>query len=93
MENVGRSLLIYIPCHSDFDLAIIQAKQIQREFRRYKKNKNSFIQKIEIIISVNYFEPSKPQLELANTVADLVILNTKLLLADANIANGFMVAY
>lgn len=93
MENVGRSLLIYIPCHSDFDLAIIQAKQIQREFRRYKKNINSFIQKIEIIISVNYFEPSKPQLELANTVADLVILNTKLLLADANIANGFMVAY
>lgn len=93
MAGSSKVVLIYIPCYSDFDLAISQAQKIQNEFKENRKNINSFISKIEIVISVNYFKPSEPQLVLAGSVSDLIIDNSKLFLADANISNGFMVAY
>jgi len=92
VKNDGKRLLVYIPCHSDFDAAIDQAQKIRYEFKENREQISSFISKIEIVISVNYFEPSKSQLELAGSVSDLIINNSKLFLADANIANGFMVA-
>ena len=93
MKKSDRSLLIYIPCHSDLDLAINQAQKIQNEFKQNRKQISSLISSIEIVISINHFEPSKHQLELAGSVCDLIINSGKLFLADANIANGFMVAY
>ena len=32
MTNNDKKLLVYIPCHSDFDLAVEQAKKIKNEF-------------------------------------------------------------
>ena len=93
MKSGGKSLLVYIPCHSDLDAAINQAQNIRYEFKKNREQISSFISKVEIIISINSFEPSKSQLDLAATVADLVINQSNLFLADANIANGFMVAY
>jgi len=93
MSDSNKSLLIYIPCHSDLDLAINQAKKIQSEFEENKKDINSFISKVEIVISINCFEPSKSQLELAASVSDLVINMSELFLADANISHGFMLGY
>ena len=93
MIDGGKSLLIYIPCHSDLDLAINQAQKIQIEFKENRKYINSAISKIEIVISINNFKPSKSQLDLAASVSDLVVNQSNLFLADANIANGFMIAY
>ena len=93
MTTGTRSLLVYIPCHSDLDLAVIQAQKIRKEFNEQENRASSVIAKLEIIISINYYEPSKSQLELAALATDLVIDQSELFLADVNIANGFMVAY
>ena len=93
MASGNKVVLIYIPCYSDFDLAISQAQKIRNEFKENRKHISSFISKIEIVISVNYFKPSESQLVYASSVSDLIINNSKLFLADVNISNGFMVAY
>ena len=93
MTNNDKSLLVFIPCHSDLDLAIVQAQKIRKEYEEHGNHATSLIAKLEIIISINYYEPSKSQLELATLVTDQVIDHSKHFLADANIANGFMVAY
>jgi hypothetical protein len=93
MTEISKTLLVYIPCHSDLDLAIFQAQKIQNEFKDNREHINSFISKIEIVISINYFQPSESQLLLASSVSDLIINHSKLFLADANIAHGFLVAF
>ena len=89
MKDSSKIVLIYIPCYSDFDLAVSQAQKIQSEFKENRKHISSFISNIEIVISVNYFKPSESQLVHASSVSDLIINNSKLFLADANISNGF----
>ena len=93
MSGSDKNLLVYIPCHSDLDLAITQAQKIRTEFSTYANQKYRLISKIEIVISLNFYDPSQSQLELAASISDLTINRGKLFLADANIANGFMVAY
>jgi len=78
MIQGNKSLLIYIPCHSDLDLAINQAKKIKNEFKKNRKDINKFISKIDIAISINYFKPSKSQLALAASVSDLIINKSEL---------------
>lgn len=92
MAEKKNVLLIYIPCHNDFDAAVNQAKKVKLEFLNYTKLVERHIAKIEIIISVNNYTPSKNQIDLANRYVDQVILNSNLFLADANIANGFIIA-
>ena len=93
MIKIGKTLLVYIPCHADLDLAISQAQKIQNEFKDNRDNINSYISKIEIVMSINHSKPSESQLLLASSVSDLIINHSNLFLADANIANGFLVAY
>jgi hypothetical protein len=93
MANSDKSLLVFIPCHSDLDLAIVQAQKIRKEYEEHGNRATNLIAKLEIIISINYYEPSKYQLELAALVTDQVLDHSEHFLADANIANGFMVAH
>lgn len=93
MANKDTSLLVFIPCHSDLDLAIIQAQKIRKEYKQHGNLATNLITKLEIIISINNYEPSKSQLEIARQVTDQVIDNRDHFLADVNIANGFAVAY
>lgn len=93
MDNYGKSLLVYIPCHSDLDSAIAQARKVRKEFEVNRNRATTIISKLEIIISINYYKPTESQLELAALVTDQVIDHSEHFLADANIANGFMVAY
>ena len=92
MEKHQQVLLIYIPCHIDFDAAVDQAKVIRKEFLQLRESEKRDITKIEIIISVNNYSPSKTQIDFASKYADLIQLNNDLFLADANIANGFILA-
>ena len=93
MATSDKCLLVYIPCHSDLDLAIVQAQKVRKEYKELGNCATSLITKLEIIISINNYKPSKSQLELAALVTDQVIDHSEHFLADANIANGFIVAY
>jgi len=78
MTNNDKKLLVYIPCHSDFDLAVEQAKKIKNEFKENWKDTVTIISKIEVIISVNYAKLSDHQINIANSVSDMFIDNSQI---------------
>jgi hypothetical protein len=88
----SKSLLVYIPCHSDLELAINQARSIREQIKRLLQSNSYSRLKVEIVISVNNFFPTDSQINLANTYCDLVLCEPELFLADANIANGYHIA-
>lgn len=92
MDLPSKSLLVYIPCHSDLELAINQARSIREQIKRLLQSNSYSRLKVEIVISVNNFFPTDSQINLANTYCDLVLCEPELFLADANIANGYHIA-
>ena len=85
-------LLVYIPCHTDFDLAINQAKRIKDEFDLLKTESVFNEVKLEIILSVNSYLPSQGEKEQAAKICDEIVYNGIGYLADMNISNGFLIA-
>ena len=85
-------LLVYVPCHSDFDMALSQVKKVRESFDRFKHKPNGHNINIEIIVSVNAYLPANSEKELAEQICEKVIYNGAGLLADINIANGYLVA-
>ena len=85
-------LLVYIPCHTDFADAVIQANNIRQEFHSYQLKPSSKSVSIEIVISVNGYLPSQSEKISAEQVCDEVIYNGIGYLADVNIANGFLLS-
>jgi hypothetical protein len=84
-----KGILVYIPCHVDFDEAINQGKFLRRNFLALPDNQN---QSLHLVLSVNAFSPSQSQQDIANEVFDQVIYYPKSFLADVNISQGFLVA-
>lgn len=85
------SILIYIPCHSDFDQALSQGMEVRRQIAEIDSNgSNCLFKKFNLVLSVNDFEPSLKQIQLAQNIFDEVLLYGKNLLADYNLALGFM---
>jgi hypothetical protein len=85
-------VLVYIPCHSDFEIALNQVKKVRESFDRFKHKPNGHNINIEIIVSVNAYLPTNSEKELAEQICEKVIYNGAGLLADINIANGYLVA-
>jgi hypothetical protein len=85
-------LLVYIPCHTDFGLALIQAQKIKKEFNSLKTESGFKELLLDIVLSVNSYLPSQTEKEQAETICDEVIYNGVGYLADINIANAFLVA-
>jgi hypothetical protein len=85
-------VLVYIPCHSDFDMALNQVKKIRMSFDRFKSKPNGYNINIEIIVSVNAYTPTTTEKDLAEKICDKVIYNGTGYMADVNIANGYLVA-
>ena len=88
----SKSLLVYIPCHSDLESAIDQARSIREQNERLLQSGSHLRFKVEIVISINNFSPTSSQINLANTYCDLVLCQPEAFLADANIANGYRIA-
>jgi hypothetical protein len=82
--------LVYIPCHTDFDLALIQARKVKDDFAMFKNEQNLSGLELEIMIAVNAYIPTVSQLDRANQICEYVIENGIGYSADVNIANGFM---
>ena len=85
-------VLVYIPCHSDFLLALNQVKKVRASFDRFKNKPSGHNVRIEIIVSVNAYMPSKTEKDLAEKICDKVIYNGVGFMADINIANGYLIA-
>jgi hypothetical protein len=85
-------LLVYIPCHTDFLQAVNQAQEVRRQFNSFKQGSNSLTIDIELIVSVNAYEPTSVERKLAEMVCDSVLFNGIGYLADVNISKGFLIA-
>jgi hypothetical protein len=85
-------LLVYIPCHTDFELALNQAQKIKKEFNSLKTESvfKEFL--LDVVLSVNSYLPTLAEREQAEIICDEVIYNGVGYLADINIANAFLVA-
>lgn len=83
-------LLIYIPCHLDFDSACEQAKKARIQFEELELA--TYGHELAIVLSVNNFCPTTAQLECAEKYSDEVIKYGNSFLYDANICLGFTVA-
>jgi hypothetical protein len=84
--------LVYIPCHSDFELALVQARKVRSEFENFLLNSNYAPLNLQLILSVNAYIPTSTERELAASLFDRVIDNGIGYLGDLNISNGFLVA-
>ena len=86
------NLLVYIPCHSDFIQAVNQAGEVLRQFKEWDKSRITSALKLEIIVSVNAYEPSSSEKKAAELVCNSVLYNGTGYLADVNISKGYLLA-
>ena len=84
--------LVYIPCHSDFELALVQARKVRSGFENFLLNSNYAPLTLQLVLSVNAYTPTSTERELATSLFDRVIYNGIGYLGDLNISNGFLVA-
>lgn len=85
-------LLIYIPCHKDFNAAISQAKKIRKYYRQDTKLVFQNLWSIKLILSVNDYKLNSNQKKTAYFYFDQVINYGNVFLFDANIVQGFFKA-
>lgn len=78
-------LLVFIPCHKDFEMAFINARKIAHQVGLSDKK---FLE-VQIVISINGVENLPPQADIPYT--QISYMQT-VLGADANIAKGFVTA-
>ena len=85
-------VLVYIPCHSDFDFAVLQAQKVKGDFDFFKKVQNLQDLSLNIILSVNAYQPSQEQIRIASEICSEVITNSTGYMADINPFEIFMSA-
>jgi len=89
---VDFEILVYIPCHSDFEVALDQVQTLRNDFAEYSKTPNRSCKNLRIVISVNAFNPDDNNRLRASAICDDVIFYGDALLVDVNISQGFLVA-
>lgn len=85
-------ILVYLPCHSDMGLALNQAEKLRHEFATWQQGMTSTVDVLEIVLSVNAYEPNEFEKSRAKEFCDQTIYFGSNYLADVNIANGFLTA-
>lgn len=85
-------ILVYIPCHKDFNQALSQVRRLRDDFHEYSEAPNRKFQKLHIVLSVNAYLPTEGEKKLASEICDEVYYYGDALLADVNISQGFLVA-
>jgi hypothetical protein len=64
----SKGFLVYIPCHTDFEMAKIQAVNLRSQFQLLDNQQRSYIKRLSIVISVNGVKLSEHQLESLESV-------------------------
>jgi hypothetical protein len=85
-------ILVYIPCHSDFEVALNQVEILRNDFNEYRKDSSRDYKNLRIIVSVNAFQPDDKNRQRASEICDEVIFYGDALLVDVNISQGFLLA-
>jgi hypothetical protein len=86
------NVLLYMPCHTDFSLALNQVERFKQEFDHLKTDLAFKNFSLEVVLSINSYLPTLSEKKQAETICDEVIYNGIGYLADINIANAFLVA-
>jgi hypothetical protein len=89
---VDKGILIYIPCHTDFNQALIQGEFLRQEFAKFIGTEKDKTQILKLVLSVNAFNPSDVQMDKAKEIFDDVLCYPNSYLADVNISQGFLIA-
>lgn len=90
--KMANDILVYIPCHTDLDQALNQAAKLRNDFKDYSAGLPKRFSRLEIVISVNDFEPTLEEKGRANKLCDQVYYYGNALLSDVNISQGFLIA-
>lgn len=90
LQGLNNRLLVYIPCHSDFTLAIEQGERIRNQISFESKDSLKVFDEVKLVVSVNGYVPKESEVEKAKSIFDEVILYGSTLLADYNLALGFI---
>lgn len=87
-----RDLLIYIPCHTDFELALANVRKIRQQAAEITASRNERLLTINIAISINGTKLSKDELKAIRKKVDLLHYYEENIGGDSNITQGFMLA-
>lgn len=85
-------LLIYIPCHKDFNAAISQAKKLRKYYEQNIPKVFQNLWEIQLILSINDYKLNSKQKKNAFFYFDQVVDYGNVFLFDANIVQGFFKA-
>jgi hypothetical protein len=85
----NKGFLVYIPCHTDFEMAVLQASTLRNQFLSLGRKEKRFIEELIVIISVNGVTLSKEQMLSIRSVCDELIYSEIEIGADLNISQGF----
>ena len=85
-------LLIYIPCHTDYEMALSNIRKIQRQAAEISKASNQVQITIKTAISINGADLSKDEIEKYKKAVDYFYYFKESIGGDSNITQGFMVA-
>jgi len=90
MLGTQAELLIYLPCWTDYPLALKQAEALRRQHSKLSEKVNSF--SLRLIVSVNSTKLLEPEISRFKKVVDELIVYPNSIGGDTNINSGFLLA-
>lgn len=89
---MSKQILIYIPCHSDFEQAINQARSLRINFTKLLNYEDLESWELVLVLAINDYSMDVTQKSFAYELFDEIIDFDSVFLFDANICGGFLYA-
>lgn len=89
---MSKQILIYIPCHSDIEQAINQARSLRINFTQLLNYKDLESWELVLVLAINDYSMDVTQKSFAYELFDEIIDFDSVFLFDANICGGFLYA-
>jgi hypothetical protein len=85
-------LLIYIPCHTDFELALMNARKIRMQTEKIEFKPGEMHFRVKIVLSINGVSLTAQRLKNIEAEVDVLIYLEESIGGDSNISLGFVMA-
>ena len=89
---MSKRILVYIPCHSDIEQAICQARSLRINFAKLSNHGNFESWELTVVLAINDYRIDMTQKSIAEELFDEIIDFGTVFLFDANICEGFLYA-
>ena len=89
---MSKRILVYIPCHSDIEQAISQARSLRINFTNLANHENFDSWELVLVLAINDYKMNVTQKSIAHELFDEIIDFDSVFLFDANICEGFLYA-